>query len=82
MKDIKNTVTTICGLVVAVCGSLLAASFAAKFPEWLQITLGALVAVATAVMGFYSGRNSDGTKKTPGQIEWQAKQKDTPPPID
>ena len=82
MKNIKDTISTICGLIVAICGSLLAASFAASFPQWLQITLGVLVAVATAVLGFFQGRNADGSKKSDNQAEWQKKAKETPPPIE
>lgn len=69
MKNFKDVISTICGLIVAICGSLLAASFAASFPEWLQITLGVLVAAATGILGYFQGKRADGRSKTESQVK-------------
>lgn len=63
---IKDKITNICGLVSAVGGSLLAFFVSTPEPEptWLTTSLGAIVAVAVALIGWYTGKNSQGKKKT------------------
>jgi VIT1/CCC1 family predicted Fe2+/Mn2+ transporter len=68
MKDIKNVVTTICGLIIAICGALLGVATQVTLPSWLITTCIISMAVATAILGFFSGRNPDGSSKTPTQL--------------
>lgn len=58
----KDKVTNICSLILAISGGLLAASFAASFPNWLKISLGIITVVSGAVIGWASGK--DGNMKT------------------
>ena len=80
MANFKDTVSTICGLIVAVGTAVFAAGI--EMPTWLKTTIGLLMAVSVGILGFLQGRNADGSKKTVNQSEWQQKAKDTPPPIE
>lgn len=54
----KDSITNICGLVVAVGGAILSAVAAGQvtLPATVTTILGISVAVATAVIGFYTGK--------------------------
>lgn len=82
MQNIKDKITTICGLIVAILTPLTAAGYATLFPLWLNLTLTAIVGACVGLIGYYNGKNADGSKKTTNQSEWQAKAKNTPPPIE
>jgi len=80
MANFKDTVSSICGLIVAIGTAVFAAGI--TMPVWLQTGLGLLMAISVGVLGFLQGRNADGSSKTKNQAEWQEKAKDTPPPLD
>jgi NAD kinase len=48
----KDTITNICGLIVAVGGSLLVLDIQGT----VKVYIGVAVAVATGVIGFYTGK--------------------------
>ncbi len=76
MKDLKNTLTSICGLLSAICVSLLGISGEVALPKWLSVLCVVTVAVSTAFIGWATGRNADLTKKTAMQIEKQNQEED------
>ncbi len=65
MNNIKDTVTTICGWIIALGGAVLAAAIAGTLtvPEAVVGALTFIVGLATAILGMFSGRNADGSKK-------------------
>ena len=66
MRDLKNTISTICAFIMAICGALLGVATAVPFPSWVVPVCTVLLAVAGAVIGVLTGRNPDGTiKKNP-----------------
>lgn len=76
MKDLKNTVTTICALVIAICAAVIPVLEQGTWhPAWLITILGVIGAIAAAIIGIFTGRNADGTRKTNSQIEKQKNSK-------
>ena len=73
MSNLKDTITSICGLIIAVGGSLLGivASGAVVLPSVVTTILGVLVAVATALIGYFTGKAPDGTAKSVTQVTAQ-----------
>ena len=81
MNNIKDTVTTICGWITVVGGAVLGAQVAGQItlPTSIVGILGSVVAVALAVSQFLSGKNANGTTKTPSQVASQTNAANTPP---
>jgi drug/metabolite transporter (DMT)-like permease len=74
VTDLKNTVSTIAGILVAVCGVILALpAQGIALPEVVILVATIISAVAAAIMGVLIGRNADGSAKTPEQIAAQEK---------
>lgn len=70
MKNWKDTLTTIFGIIAAICGGLLTASQTGLvLPTWLISVCGALATISVAVIGWLSGKNPNLTKKTELQVE-------------
>jgi hypothetical protein len=72
MQDIKNIATTIAGVLGALgvaIGTVAAQGIA--LPEWLLVVAGACTALSVAILGFFSGKNADGSSKTPAQLAEQ-----------
>lgn len=55
---LKDKITNICSLILAISGGLLTASFAANFPNWMKISMGIISVVCGAVIGWASGKDS------------------------
>lgn len=68
ISNIKDTLTTICGLVVAVGGSLLALD---GIPTNVKAIVGIAVAVSVGVIGWLTGKAPDATTKTTSQLKDQ-----------
>lgn len=64
MKNLKDKITNICGLVLLICGSLIGLVQAGiVLPQWLNTTAIILCSIAGSIMAYYTGKNADGTKK-------------------
>ncbi len=65
MNNIKDTVTTLCGWVIALGGAVLVAALNGTLvvPEAVVGALTFIVGLATAILGILQGRNPDGSKK-------------------
>ncbi len=65
MDNIKDIATTIAGWVIAIGGAILAAAVSGTLtvPEAVVGVLTFIVGLATAILGMFSGRNADGSKK-------------------
>ena len=65
MKNLKDTVTTICGWIIALGGAVLAMTVSGTLavPEAVVGVLTFIVGLATAILGILQGRNPDGSKK-------------------
>ena len=69
MADLKNTATTIAGILGAIgiaIGSIATQGIA--LPEWLLLVAGVCTALSVAILGIFSGRNADGSVKTDKQL--------------
>ncbi len=65
MSNIKDIVTTVCGWIIVVGGAVLASVLSGELtlPETVVGILTFIVGLATAIIGMFSGRNGDGSKK-------------------
>ena len=62
MTNLKDTVSTICGIVAAIALPLSLAGDKIGFPLWLTILFGTIGSIAGGIIGVLTGRNADGTK--------------------
>lgn len=68
MTNIKDTLTTIAGIVGGI-GSILVglstelAKVGIPIPIWLQIAGGVCTAIAVVIIGYFNGKNADGSTK-------------------
>lgn len=76
MKNLKDTVTTICGIIIALSGGIYAADQAGIVLSPKLVSGSVLAGIlATSILAYFSGKNPNGTTKTPEQIEAQMKGK-------
>jgi hypothetical protein len=73
MTNIKDALTTIAGILGGVGAVLLTISqetikLGIVLPDWLIVIAGICTAISVAVIGFFNGRNADGSAKTVNQI--------------
>jgi hypothetical protein len=70
MKNWKDTLSSVCGLVIVICGAIagLGAGGAIVLPLWLTTICGAMVAVAGGLIGWLTGKNPNLTQKSTEQI--------------
>ncbi len=72
-SNIKDTLTTICSVVIIVGGAILSMGVAGvTLPAWLTAGATAVVAIATALTSALTGKNADGTTKSAAQLVKQA----------
>jgi hypothetical protein len=68
-SNIKDTLSTICGILILLGGALATINAAAlHLPVWVTAAGGAMVAIGTAIIGILTGKNPDGSTKTPIQV--------------
>lgn len=76
-KDLKNKLSTIFGVLAAICGALVTASQTGLvLPEWVIATATGVGALSVAVIGILTGKNPDLSAKTSLQIENQLDDKE------
>lgn len=76
MKNLKDKLTTICGVAILVAGTVVAvASGGVAIPAVVAISAKTIGIIAISVMGYLSGKNSDGSEKTDKQINEVLKNK-------
>ena len=77
MDDLKSKATTIAGLIFAVCSAIVAASTSGfiVLPVAVVTIAGLLAAISGAVIGFFTGKNADGSAKSASQIQDQKNSK-------
>ena len=70
MGNLKDTITNICGIIIAIGGSILALVTVGTLvlPTVVNTVLVVLVTVATALIGYFTGKQPDGAIKTTAQI--------------
>lgn len=75
MKNLKDTLTTIAGIMVAFGGTVYTLGKAGiALPEWLN-TAGVIAATVGATVGLYlTGKNPDGSTKSADQVTKQNEQ--------
>ena len=63
---LKDKITNICAIVIAIGGGIVSAHASGQviLPDWIVAVAGGLVAVATAIIGIFTGKDSDGKAKT------------------
>lgn len=68
-SNIKDTISTIAGIIFALASGLLtAAASGVTLPVWLVTAAGIAVALSGALIGFLTGKAPAGTKKTEDQV--------------
>jgi flagellar motor component MotA len=73
-SNLKDTVTTICGIVFVIASTLLGLNLQGiALPHVIIVIAGTLVAVTTAVTMYLTGKAPNGTNKTDNQIGDQNK---------
>ncbi len=66
----KDLISTICGIVIAVCGAIVGAIQAGVvLPTWVNTVCLVLIAVAGGLIGVVTGKNPNLTAKTPRQVD-------------
>ena len=71
-SNIKDTISTICGILIILGGALATINAAAlHLPVWVTALGGAMATIGTAVIGILTGKNPDGTTKTTDQVVQQ-----------
>ena len=70
MKNWKDTLTSVCALVIAICGGITGLNLGGAFtlPTWLITICGLLVVIAGALIGWATGKNPNLTAKTDTQV--------------
>lgn len=73
MKNIKDIATNIAGIMIAFGGIVVALGQAGIIMPPALSTAGVICAtVGAAVISYFTGKNADGSTKTPTQIEKQS----------
>lgn len=76
MHNLKDTVTTICGIIIALSGGIYAADQAGIILPPKIVSFSVLAGIiATSVLAYFSGKNPNGSTKSPEQIADQMKLK-------
>lgn len=75
MSNLKDTLTTICGLLFVVCGAVLGVRTEVVMPNWIISICIITMAICGAVSMYLSGKNADGSTKTTSQIEAKTKER-------
>ena len=70
LSNFKDTITSICGLIVAIGGAILGISVGGVIvlPVVATTIVGVLVAIATALIGYFTGKAPNGALKTDSQV--------------
>ena len=73
LSNIKDTLTTVCAWITVIGGGVLAANLSGQIvlPVSIVGILSTVVAIALGISQFLSGKNPDGTSKTPTQVNTQ-----------
>lgn len=69
MKNLKDKITTIAGVIFAICTILTTGATGVSMPTWAITLSGVLMAISGGVIAFFTGRNPNGTKKTAEQMK-------------
>ena len=69
MKNLKDNITVICGIILTICGILTGlVQSGITLPEWIQPTCVTVGAICGGIIAYLTGKNSDGTTKKPEQL--------------
>ena len=74
-SNFKDTLTTICGLVFTVAGSMLALELSPK----VKMFAGFAMAISGGIIGWLTGKAPSGAVKTESQVEGQNVKNPKPP---
>lgn len=65
ISNIKDTISTVCGWVIGICGAILAVTIQGVVIPPIVLTIAASAAsIATVILGILTGKNPDGTTKS------------------
>jgi len=68
-SNIKDTLSTICGILFAIASGLVTASMSGiSMPEWLPAIAGSVMAISGAIIGYLTGKAPSAAKKTESQV--------------
>ncbi len=75
MKNIKDTITTVCGIIMAVAASisgldiaLTQAGYKDFLPSWVLPTSIVILGITGAINGFFIGKKSTGKTKNDNEL--------------
>jgi hypothetical protein len=76
MKNLKDNLSTICGILFLIGGAIVSvgATGGIAEPTWLVSGAGILTAVSGAIVGFLTGKNPNGSTKSVEQTTTQNSQ--------
>lgn len=76
MKDLKSTLSTICGVVSVIASSILMLpQQGIETSTWLKSVAGGALAISIGIIGYLTGKNPDASAKTPAQLDQIAQEK-------
>jgi hypothetical protein len=76
LSNIKNTLTTIAGILGTISGVIITCQTqGVALPPWLTTVAAVCGAISIGIIGYFSGKNPDGSSKTQNQIDDQLSKK-------
>lgn len=77
MTDLKSKISTICGIILAACGVVLAMPMQGVIiPAQITSVVTIIAAIAGGIIGILTGKNPDLSTKTDAQIQKQLNEKE------
>jgi len=68
-SNLKDKLSTICGILAAICGGILVAGQSGvNLPGWVNAVAGAVSAVCLAVIGYLTGKTPAAKPKSINQV--------------
>jgi uncharacterized membrane protein HdeD (DUF308 family) len=72
VTNIKDTLSTICGVLLAIAGAILSLQTTGIIlPAWVNTTTMIVAAIASAIIAYLTGKNPNGKAKSNNQISTQ-----------
>jgi hypothetical protein len=67
MATLKDKITNICSSVIAIAAAIGTFAVTMNLPVWVVASCGLVAAIATAVIGYFTGKGADGKSIIPAQ---------------
>ena len=75
MKNLKDTLSTICAILIAIGGVFAGLNVTVlHLPPWITAVGAIMVTIGSTIIGILTGKNPDGTTKSIAQVDTQNSQ--------